>query len=95
MDTEGSSSPGDQPGDNPEPPKADSPESATAHSTRRGEVPLARPPDPIRPFLGRPLPPRWRRDWIVLIFALAFSGLLLVTCCLAGFAMYHTRSGLN
>lgn len=61
----------------------------------RSELPVARPakhpPDPIRPFLGKPLPWRRARDWGTLILAMIITAILLAACCAAGFAFYATR----
>ena len=89
--------PATQPEPAAEPDPAGGPTKAR-YAKGRGRVasgrPVTRPPDPIRPFIGRALPRRRRSDWGVLIFALVVSSLILAACCAAGFALY-TSGGFD
>lgn len=68
-------------GATPEPPP-------TQFATGSGQVPPERPPDPVGPFIRPPGPRRRRRDWPILIVAMILASLVMVGCCLAGFAVY-------
>lgn len=61
----------------------------------RGEprVQPMKPPDAINPFLVGPVRRRRRSDWLVLVFALVVSSLIMAGCCIAGFAVYVNNGG--
>src|SRR5262245_46241377 len=58
------------------------------YATGIGQRQPTRPPDPIQPYMPPPVARRRRSEWPVMIFAIVIAGLVLVGCCLAGFAFY-------
>jgi hypothetical protein len=69
----------------------DGPQITEGLEVRRGRrVPPMRPPEFVAPPVNR----RRRSDWVVLLFALIVSGLVMAVCCIAGFALYTTKGGL-
>jgi hypothetical protein len=66
----------------------DADEKPSRYSTGIGQRQPTKPLDPIRPYLAPPVPRRRRADWQVMIFAMVVAGLVMVGCCVAGFALY-------
>lgn len=60
-----------------------------ARSPARAQIPPSVPLDPILPYISPPVPRRRRSDWPVLVLALIVSALVMMTCCIAGFALYN------
>lgn len=60
-----------------------------ARSPARAQIPPAVPLDPILPYISPPVPRRRKSDWPVLVIALIVSALVMMTCCIAGFALYN------
>jgi hypothetical protein len=61
-----------------------------------GKVPpLSMPPDPLRPYSSGFSPRKRRPEWPVLIFALVVVAVVIVGCCLSGFALFSVWHPLN
>jgi hypothetical protein len=58
------------------------------YATGIGQRHPTRPLDPIRPYMAPPVARRRRSDWPVMIFAMVVAALVMVGCCIAGFALY-------
>jgi hypothetical protein len=58
------------------------------YATGIGQRQPTRPLDPIQPYMPPPVARRRRSDWPVMIFVMVIAGLIMVGCCLAGFALY-------
>jgi hypothetical protein len=57
-----------------------------------GSPSASRPPDPVVPFVAPPVSRRRRSDWPVLVVALVISSIVLAGCCIAGYALYASKS---
>jgi hypothetical protein len=53
-----------------------------------GQRQPTKPLDPIRPYMAPPVARRRRSDWSVMIFVMVFASLMMVGCCIAGYALY-------
>lgn len=58
------------------------------YATGIGQRQPTRPLDPIRPYMAPPVARRRRADWSVMVFAMVVTGLVMIGCCVAGFALY-------
>jgi hypothetical protein len=62
----------------------------------KGEVgPLTLPTDPLRPYSSGFAKRKRRPEWPVLIFALVVVAIVVVGCCLAGFALFSVWHPFN
>jgi hypothetical protein len=64
------------------------PEKPNRYATGIGQRHPTRPLDPIRPYMAPPVARRRRSDWPVMIFAMVIAAIVMVGCCLGGFALY-------
>jgi hypothetical protein len=81
----------DVPGTPPEEPRRgpDPDETAPLYLTRPVPSPTERArPDAFQPYIAPPVARRRRGDWRALVIALVLSALVMVGCCLAGFAVF-------
>jgi hypothetical protein len=53
-----------------------------------GHLTPQRPLDPVGPYTPPPVARRRRSDWSVMMFAMVITSIVMVGCCLAGFAIY-------
>lgn len=59
----------------------------------RRRVPPMRPPEALNSYVAPRVKRRRRSDWPVLVVALIVAGLIMAGCCIAGFALYTSKSG--
>jgi hypothetical protein len=57
-----------------------------------GSPSTSRPHDPVVPFVAPPVSRRRRSDWPVLVVALIISAIVLAGCCIAGYAVYASKT---
>lgn len=59
----------------------------------RAQIPPTVPLDPILPYISPPVPRRRRSEWPVLVIALIIFSLIMMGCCIAGFALFNGYGG--
>jgi hypothetical protein len=53
-----------------------------------GQRQPTKPLDPIRPYMAPPVARRRRSDWSVMIFVMVLTSIVMIGCCIAGYALY-------